>query len=409
MTFTSLEQLPLSESQWRTRRLQNLLAKHLPEASGILVFARLSIYYLTGSWINGLVWVPREGEPILLCRKGIERARLDSPLTTIGEYRSFAQLGDIFRDFNAPLGETIAVDMAGMPWSLGRSLQKHLKDTTLVPGDALLARARAVKTEWELTKMRKAGQLHDHCLCRVLPEQIHPGMNEREISLKIWEVFLAHGHCGMMRMEHFGEEIFLGHVAAGDSANYPSVFNGPVGLRGVHPVIPHMGDAKTLWHSDHPLTLDCGFCLDGYHSDKTQVYWSADAAIPDAARRAQDFCLEIQTWIAERLRPGAIPSELFKKCWKRAEDKGHKEGFMGLGENKVRFLGHGIGLAIDEYPVIAWRFDEPLEQGMTMALEPKIGIKGLGMVGVENTFEVTPDGGKCLCGEVFDPILIEPR
>jgi Xaa-Pro aminopeptidase len=407
MAFTSLEQLPLSESQSRTRRLQDLLAGHLPEASGMLVFARLSIYYLTGSWVNGVVWVPREGEPVLLCRKGIERARLDSPLTAIREYKTFSQLDEICRECGSPMETTLAVDMAGMPWALGRSLQKYLKDKTLVPGDALLARARAVKTEWELNKMRRAGKLHNHCLCNVLPKQIHPGMNEREISLKIWEIFLAHGHCGMMRMEHYGEEIFLGHVAAGDSGNYPSVFNGPVGLRGTHPVIQHMGDVDTIWRPDTPLTLDCGFCIAGYHSDKTQVYWSSDAAIPDAARRAQDFCLEIQTWLAERLRPGAIPSELFRECWKRAEDNGHMEGFMGLGGNKVRFLGHGIGLAIDEWPVIAWRFDEPLEEGMTMALEPKIGIPDLGMVGVENTFEVTPEGGKCLSGEIFDPILIE--
>ena len=408
MPFTSLEQLPLAESLSRTKRLQALLAEHMPNASGMLIFARLNIYYLTGSWVNGLVWVPGAGEPILLCRKGIERARLDSPLTNVGEYRSFSQLEDILREFNLPMGDTLAVDMAGLPWSLGRSLQKYLTGKNLVPGDGLLARTRAVKTDWELTKMRKAGELHNHCLCDILPEHIHPGMTEREISLKIWETFLAHGHCGLMRMEHFGEEVFLGHVAAGDSGNYPSVFNGPVGLRGVHPVIPHMGDANTLWQQDQPLTLDCGFCLDGYHSDKTQVYWSKNASTPDYAAKAQDFCLDIQTWIAERLRPGVIPSELFEACWKRAENEGHMEGFMGLGRNKVSFIGHGIGLAIDEYPVIARGFDEPLEEGMTMALEPKIGIPGLGMVGVENTFEITQEGGRCLCGNDFDPILVEP-
>lgn len=406
MTFSSLEQLPLAEQESRTRRLQKLLIRTIPQASGMLVFARLSIYYLTGSWVNGLVWVPRDGEPVLLCRKGIERARLDSPMAHMGEYRSFGQVQTMLQDLGVPLGNTVAVDMAGLPWSLGRSLQKHLDPITLVAGDHVLAKTRAVKSPWELGKMRRAGELHNHCLSHILPHHLHPGMNEREISLKIWDVFMAHGHSGMMRMEHFGEEIFLGHVAAGDSGNYPSVFNGPVGLRGVHPVIPHMGDANTVWQRHDPLTLDCGFCLDGYHSDKTQVYWDKDVAIPDQARKAQEFCLEIQTWIAERLRPGAIPSQLFAACWQRAEDEGHMEGFMGLGKNKVRFIGHGIGLAIDEYPVIARGFDEPLEEGMTMALEPKIGIAGLGMVGVENTFEITPQGGKCLTGQGFDPIFI---
>jgi Xaa-Pro aminopeptidase len=80
---------------------------------------------------------------------------------------------------------------------------------------------------------------------------------------------------------------------------------------------------------------------------------------------------------------------------------------MALGGNKVRFIGHGIGLAIDEYPVIAKGFDAPLEAGMLFAVEPKIGIPGFGMVGVENTFEVTLEGGRCLTGSRFDIVCVE--
>jgi Xaa-Pro dipeptidase len=80
---------------------------------------------------------------------------------------------------------------------------------------------------------------------------------------------------------------------------------------------------------------------------------------------------------------------------------------MGLGDNKVQFLGHGIGLVIDEQPVLASRFDEPLQEGMTIAVEPKIGLPGIGMVGVENTFEVTHDGGKCITGDRFDLLCVD--
>jgi hypothetical protein len=76
-----------------------------------------------------------------------------------------------------------------------------------------------------------------------------------------------------LRMESFGEEAFLGHIAVGDSANYPSVFNGPVGLPGVHPAAPFMGAAEIKWYSGSPLTVDCGFSIGGYQTDKTQVYW----------------------------------------------------------------------------------------------------------------------------------------
>jgi Xaa-Pro aminopeptidase len=71
---------------------------------------------------------------------------------------------------------------------------------------------------------------------------------------------------------------------------------------------------------------------------------------------------------------------------------------MGFGNRTVKFLGHGIGLAVDELPVIARGFDEPIQEGMAFALEPKKGIAGVGMVGIENTFIVTADGSECITG-----------
>jgi Xaa-Pro aminopeptidase len=403
MSFVSLEQMPLSETLERISRLRANMAEACPEASGILVFSRLGIYHLSGVWASGALWVPMTGEPVLLCRKGVERAQLDSPLARIMEFKSYSQLPGLLQEAEAPLGDTVAVEMTGLSWSMGELLRSKLTGVTLVPGDTALAWTRAVKTEWELVKLRLAGARHDMALNDTLPDLIRPGMTEREIALAVWDAFYRHGHQGMMRMQNAGEEIFLGHVAAGDSANYPSVFNGPLGLRGAHPVLPFMGYSGKVWQRGEPLALDCGFCLEGYHTDKTQVYWADESVIPEEADRAQDFCLQIQEHLSSRLVPGAIPSELYRDCIRivLANDMG--EGFMGLGRNKVGFLGHGIGLAIDEWPVIAPTFDRPLQENMVLALEPKIGIAGLGMVGVENTFVVTSEGGKCLTGERFGP------
>ena len=286
--------------------------------------------------------------------------------------------------------------MGGITWALGRTLAEHLAPAQLVPGDRALSLARAVKSPWELAILRAAGADHDRCLRELLPARIAPGMTEREIAHRVWEVLFAAGHQGLLRMENYGEEVFLGHVSAGESGNYPSVFNGPVGLRGEHPATPHMGSAKR-WERGEPLVCDIGFVRSGYHTDKTQVYFAGPrAAIPARAAAAHEFCVEVQAWVAAQLRPGSVPSQLAEHCFAWAERAGWAEGFMALGGNKVRFIGHGIGLAIDEYPVIAKGFDAPLEEGMLLALEPKIGIPGLGMVGVENTFEVTPDGGRCV-------------
>src|SRR5690606_32883564 len=79
-------------------------------------------------------------------------------------------------------------------------------------------------------------------------------------------------------------------------------------------------------------------------------------------------------------------------------DESSLPNFMGFGNRRVKFLGHGIGLHVDELPVLAKGFDEPLQEGMVFAVEPKAGVEGVGMVGIENTFIVTPEGGRCITG-----------
>ena len=404
--FEALERLPLKEHRTRVAACVDQLSAQVPDCSGLLVFSRMNIYYLTGTWGNGALWIPRDGEPLLMCRKGLERAELESPVRSIVPFRSNSEISGLAHDHGAALGDVVAVEMNGLPWGMGRKLEQVLAGIDLVPGDGAIARARAVKSEWELAKLRLTGARHHECLTELLPERIYPGMTEREIALKVWEVFFSRGHQGMLRMQAPGEEAFLGHVSAGDSGIYPSVFNGPLGLRGQHPAMLHMGSAGKVWKKDEVLMLDCGFCLEGYHTDKTQAYWSSSADIPAVALDAQKVCLEIQACLAEGLRPGAVPSELYGIGMDMAEQAGFSGGFMGMGSNQVRFIGHGIGLAVDETPVIAGRYDEPLQTGMVMALEPKISIPGIGMVGTENTFEITEQGGRSLTGEHFEPVFV---
>jgi Xaa-Pro aminopeptidase len=406
--FEALERMPMEELSRRHAACRGHLARIAPEAGGLAVFSRMAIYYLTGTWGNGVFWLPVEGEPVYLCRRGIERARLESPLSAMFPFKSYSELPSLLAEAGSPLSAVAAAEMSGLTWALSNLLLSRVKGVRFVPGDAALAKAMAVKSEWELSKMRLCGARHDKGLREVLPALLRPGMTERETAHKAWEAFFSLGHMGHMRMGAHGEEIFLGHVAAGDSGNYPSVFNGPVGLRGEHPAMALMGCAGKVWKRGEPLTMDIGFVLEGYHTDKTQVYWAGPKeSIPDEARRAHDFCIEVQTRVAEGLRPGAIPSELYAMALDMARTSGLAEGFMGLGGNKVNFLGHGIGLAIDGWPVVARGFDEPLEAGMTLALEPKHGIPGLGMVGVENTFEVTESGGVCLTGARYDMLGVD--
>ncbi len=402
----SLDSLPLEEISDRVACLQNNLKKEYPGCSGALIFSRMNMYYYSGSWINGVLYIPIEEKPVLMVRRGLERAALESGLDNQVAFRSFRELPKILSDFGLQFSGEIAAEKSALPWSMAEMLQKRVGDIRFVSAENALAATRAVKSEWELEKIKLAGERHHQALHDELPRLIHPGMTEREIALVLWDVFFRLGHHGHMRMQNFGEEIFLGHVSAGDSANYPSTFNGPVGIRGQHPAIPHMGYAGKVWQEDEPLVIDVGFCLEGYHTDKTQVYCPDGWSPPGEFERAQECCREIQEMLAGELKPGVIPSRLYEMAVSRAEEKGFSEGFMGLNMNKVQFVGHGIGLAIDEWPVLAAKFNTPLEKNTCLALEPKIGLFGVGMAGVENTFLIREDGGVSLTGQKFDPVMI---
>jgi len=371
------------------------------------VFSRLNIYYFSGSFASGVFWLPLDGEPILFCRRGDERAKIESAIKLIYSFNSYRDIATILSDLGSFLPDVVAAEMNGLSWALSNSLKKHLSSHHFVPADQIIRICRAKKSEWELNILREAGSRHCRCLTKLLPPYLYEGISELEIYHKISELFFSEGHGGILRMENYGEEGYLGHVSVGDSANYPNAFNGPVGLKGVHPATPYMGSAEIKWTSGKPLIIDNGFTWKGYITDKTQVYWLGDKKhIPMNALKAHEFCIDLQAEIAKILRPGIPPSEIWNLCLTEVGNSEWSEGFMGYKKNKVYFVGHGIGLAIDEYPVLASGFDLPLEEGMTLAIEPKIGIPGFGMVGVENTFEVTTAGGKCLTGGKFDIITV---
>ena len=397
--FTAPTVLPSSETTARQARCLALLTELSPEAGGLLVCSRLSIYYLTGAMAPGLLWLPADGEPLLLVRKGLERARLESPQTRAVPFRSYGDLPGLAAEAGIPLSPVVAVEMGGLNWSMGLSLTKNLAAIRPVAGDRILQEARSVKSAYELEIMRRAGAAHRRAICEVLPERIHPGMSELDIAHRAWEVFFSLGHCGLMRMAALGEEGFLGHVAVGENGNYPSYYNGPLGLMGLHPAAPFMGNAETIWRKGTPLALDLGFCLEGMNTDKTQLFFAGSPGdLPSEAARAQAVCEEIEARTAEALRPGAIPAELYALSLDLAAKAGFAEGFMGLDGNQVAFLGHSIGLNVDERPVLAKGFNAPLKAGMTIAIEPKIGLPGFGMVGTENTWEITDSAPRCLTG-----------
>ncbi len=404
---TVLERLPAEELALRQQRCRDLLAARHPEAGGILAFSRVNHYYLSGSPApDGILWLPLEGEPVLLVRKGIERVGLESALTRIAPFRSFKDIAGICADLGVPLSGVIGVEKGGLSWALGDLLRTRLNGVGLIDASGVLTRARAVKTPFERERMRETGRRHKDAYEEVATV-IRAGMTERQLMLAGWDAFVARGFPGIMRMSTLGWEGILGQVSVGDNGNFPISTDGTIGYVGTHTSIPFLG-SPTIWPRETVLHYDLSFCYQGYYTDKSQIFWSGPASsIPDAVRRAQDVCMEIETRCAALLKPGNTPEQVWRASREIAVKAGYADAYMGLGGNQVSYVGHGIGLESEGFPALAEKFGEPFQEGMTLALEPKIGLRGYGMVGVENVFEVGATGGTSLTGDSYDIVCIE--
>jgi len=207
---------PAEEIHSRWKRYKELLLQHLPQAEGSFIFSRLNLFYFTGTFANGVFWIPVEGEPILFCRRGAERAKIETPLKNVVQFGSYRDIVQTFHDLAIPMPQIIAAEMNGLPWSLSNSLIKYLSNVKFLPCDKFIAITRAKKSEWELQLLREAGKRHDKCLTQLLPLFLHEGISELQISHRMSDIFYSEGHHGVLRMDTFGEEAFLGHIAVGE-------------------------------------------------------------------------------------------------------------------------------------------------------------------------------------------------
>jgi Xaa-Pro dipeptidase len=364
-----------------------------PEWEIAVIFSKINLFYFTGTMQDGILIIPRQGEVVFWVRRSYQRALDESQFLNIRSMNSFRDAAPSIKN----LPETVYLEMEKVPLALYQRFNKHFPFKNFKPLDIALSKVRAVKSEYELSLLKKSGKIHQHVLEDLVPDMLREGMTEADLGAELFPVLIEEGHDGLTRFGMFDTEIVLGHIGFGESSLYPSYFDGASGNVGLNPAAPVLGSRDNKLTKGDLVFLDIGCAVGGYNTDKTMTYMFG-RSLPQHAIEAHKKCLKIHDEIGDMLKPEAIPSEIYISIMDDLEPEFLKN-FMGFGKRRVKFLGHGIGLLIDELPVIAERFNEPLEKEMVFAIEPKKGIAGIGMVGIENTFIVTSHGGECITGD----------
>lgn len=369
----------------------------------LFITDKINQYYFTGTMQDGLFVIKSGGDYCFFVRRSFERAQIEciikENLRPMASYRDVADMtgknsGQIYI-------ETESSTFAALE-RMGRYFD--LSPQKILPADKIIQKIRAQKSAYELSWMEESGRQHKILFEDIIPSLLREGISEAELTGEIYSEMIKLGYHGVTRFGKFQTEAVIGQLGFGENSMYPTNFDGPGGMAGLCPAVPIIGDrARTLKKGDL-VFIDVGYGTNGYHTDRTQVYAFGQSP-PDYAVKMHEKCRQIQREAAALLKPGNIPGEIYNSLISK-QDPEFLSGFMGTGNGRVKFLGHGVGLQVDEYPVIANKFDEPLTENMTIALEPKRSIENFGMVGVEDTYIVTNSGGRCITGGEREIIVV---
>jgi len=352
---------------------------------GALFIFPIDVYYFSGTRQNSTLWIPAEGEPMLLVRKSLSRAKVESALADIRPFPSSKEFPGLFGEQIAKIGLTFDV----APVQQMNYYIKMLPGREFIDISAANREVRSVKSPYELEQLRLSGS----ALCSVfaqVPGFLKAGMRELDLSAEFEYRLRKAGNEGFVRMRAYNQELFGGLALSGGAASY-GFFDGAVTGKGLSSVSPQ-GASLDIIRENEPVFIDFTGVFNGYITDMTRIF--VFGRLDPELQRAFDVSIQIQSYLQSSLKPGAICEELFLGAVDMAEQSGLGRCFMGMPGEQARFVGHGVGLELDEYPVLAQGFKVPLQAGQTIAIEPKFVFPGLGVIGIENTFAVGENGGE---------------
>ncbi len=354
----------------------------------VFILQNADQYYFAGTVQVGILCVAAEGEPLYLVQKSVARARIESPWERVVSLSSMRKAADILAGEGLPRPRRIGLEMDVLPAAYYLRFRELFPDTDFVDASETVRTIRMVKSAFEAGQIRAAARMLEKAFAGV-PGWAHLGATELEVAAQIERCLRLQGHQGLTRMRGFNNEIGYGSVSSGPAACHPTFFPGPVGYIGLYPAIPNGASLRRISAGDS-LVVDIVGGYGGYIADKTRTY--AVGELPEDMRNAHEFVLALNAEIEAMLRPGTECSGIYRRALELVGDSPYAGAFMGAGESQVRFVGHGVGLELDEWPVLASGFDITLQAGMTIAVEPKVFFPARGGVGIENTYLVTGTG-----------------
>ncbi|MEI6689525.1 MAG: Xaa-Pro peptidase family protein [Thermoleophilia bacterium] len=350
-----------------------------------LLIEASDLIYSTGVMADAHLLVPAADDPILLVRRSLERVQAESPIEDVRPFRSFKDLPPLIAELGA---RRIGLELDVLPAARYLRYRDLLPEAELVDVSEVLAGVRAVKSTWELKMIGKAAEQVAAAFAAA-PAAVAELPTDLAIHIELEHLMRQAGHQGPLRFRGLNGQMFYGAVLAGPDGAVAPWADTPLGGPGPSAAV---GKGPGGWEirDGDSVTVDLVGGWEGYLADATRTFFRGTPN-PQLAE-ALAVCESILTSLEELMRPGVPAEDLYLRGLELATDAGFGDHWMGHGPGRVRFVGHGVGLEINERPFLAQGFSAPLEFGNVIAVEPKLVFPGLGAVGIENTYVVDRDG-----------------
>lgn len=373
-----MESTPKTEINSRIGKLQKNMKEQQIDAA--IITQSVDLFYFSGSCQKGHLIIPGESEACYLVSKSFARAKSESPLSSVEYQQSFRQLPVKVQERAGHI-KKLGMELDVLPAALYFRYREAFPDAELVDISPQIKELRMYKSPYELGIIRQGAKI-THRMLESVPRFLQAGKKEVEFAANLEHLARTLGHQGAVRMRQYNQEAFYGHIMSGANLTISSFFDGPTGGPGLSPAYPQGPGWKRIEEGDIVL-VDYVTVYNGYCVDCTRVFCLGTPA--PALQEAHRDALLIQEEVIKAAKPGTPCSDLSNLAFRLAAELGYGENFMGYGSDKAGFIGHGVGLELDELPVLTANQHYPMAEGMVFALEPKILFKGTALAGVENT------------------------
>lgn len=384
MQSVDFNKLVLLDGDEFNRRVDSVKEKMAESGiQAMLISDNANKYYLTGRVYAGYVYIPVAGKATFFIRRPVELTGDDVVYIRKPE--------DIVEFLGENRPSTVGLELDVIPYSVALRLAKVFTDSELKNASMVMRQVRSVKTESQIDKLRQSGVKHVHVYSRI-PHIYQSGMSDMELQVEIERISRLQGCLGQFRISGDSMELYMGNVLVGENSDSPSPYDFAMGGEGLDPSLP-VGANGTVIKPGNTVMVDMNGNFNGYMTDMTRVF--ALGKISSLAIKAHQCSIDIHRALCEMMRPGALAKDLYAKAEEIVKERELTPYYMGHRQH-AGFIGHGIGIEINEAPVIAPRSRDVIVEGNVIALEPKFVIPGSGAVGIENTYTVYADHVECL-------------